>query len=112
MLGLGERARGMYDMANDHILLNADKMTHDTATHEVFHAATAKALDADPELRGLMDRLQSEMGEKGNSEEFLTRLMTDDKLQDQFKSAKISPELARDIGVLPNGSGLPCGRAR
>ena len=99
MLSLGERARGVYDPGADHILLNADKMTHDTALHEAFHAATTKALAADPELKSLMSRLQAEMGDKSDPEEFLTRLMTDNKLQDQFKSAKISPELARDIGI-------------
>ena len=99
MLKTGERARGVYDPDADHILLNADKMTHDTALHEAFHAATAKALAKDPELRDLMGRLQKEMGSAEDPEEFLTRLMTDNRLQDQFKATKISPELARDIGI-------------
>jgi hypothetical protein len=99
MLSLGEQARGLYDTGNDHILLNADKITPDTALHEAFHAATAKALAADPELQGLMGRLQDEMGVKGDSEEFLTRLMTEADMQAKFKSSKISPELARDIGI-------------
>jgi hypothetical protein len=92
-------ARGVYDPDGNHIFLNADKMTHDTALHEAFHGATAKALAKDPELRDLMRRLQQEMGVKDDPEEFLTRLMTDTELQNQFKSAKISPELARDIGI-------------
>jgi hypothetical protein len=99
MLSLGERARGLYDPVKNHVLLNADKMTHDTALHEAFHDATSKALNADPELKSLMGRLQAEMGVKDEPEEFLTRLMTDNKLQDQFKNTKISPELARDIGI-------------
>jgi hypothetical protein len=98
MLSLGERARGVADVDAGHVLLNADKMTHDTVLHEAFHMATAEGLK-DPELKSLMGRLQDEMGVKGDPEEFLTRLMTDNKQQDQFKGEKVSPELARDIGI-------------
>ena len=95
----GEKAHGLYDPYDDHVLLNADNVRPDTALHEAFHAATSRAFEKDPHLQGLMDRLQNEMGIKGESEEFLTRLMTEADMQARFKATKISPELARDIGI-------------
>lgn len=95
----GEKAHGLYDPYHDHVLLNADNVRPDTALHEAFHAATSRAFENDPHLQGLMDRLQKEMGIKGDSEEFLTRLMTEADMQARFKATKISPELAQAIGI-------------
>jgi hypothetical protein len=95
----GQGVHGLYDPSLDHILLNADNIRPDTALHEAFHAATAQAFEDHPELQELMDRLQNEMGVKGDSEEFLTRLMTEGKTQQQLKATRISPELARDIDI-------------
>ena len=118
MLRLGESAHGLYDPDANHILLNADRTLHGTALHEVFHAATTKALAADPELQNLMSRLHGELRDNLTSlgtidrtklqgvsnalrdpEEMLTELMTNENVQNLFKNSKISPELARDIGI-------------
>jgi hypothetical protein len=118
MLSTGERAHGVYDPVNDHILINDDHPLPGTLLHELFHAATAKALEASPDLRRLMERLHGELqnnltslGEVDRSrlqgvanalkdpEEMLTELMTNENVQNFFKNIKISDQLAKDIGI-------------
>src|SRR4029077_10332445 len=118
MLSLGAKAHGLYDPVHDHILINADHPLPGTMLHELFHAATAKALDKSPDLQALMDRLHGELREQLTSlgavdrsrlqgvanalkdpEEMLTELMTNENVQNFFRNAKISPELARDMGI-------------
>ena len=112
--------RGSYDTHNDQIFLNADRLNHDTPLHELFHAATMKAIRENPRLGNLMDRLFGEMKDAynrdtspvpietalkievaafKNSNEFLTYLMTHEKVQNYFKGFKISDRLAKDIGI-------------
>ena len=116
----GRPSQALYDPDFDHILINADRETlHDTPLHEVFHAATTKALEKDPELKGLVERLLDEALDKtkvrewpenipihevmpfleNGGEEFLTGLMTNEHVQAAVKAIKISPELARAIGM-------------
>jgi hypothetical protein len=117
MTDLGGPAYGLYDPDHDHILLNADYTQPDTMLHELFHAATTKALEKSPELKTLMERLRNEVATsdavrytpatlKGDikyalsdPEEFLAGLMTNPNVQKLLKGVKLSDELAKDIGV-------------
>ena len=106
---------GFYDPARDHIVMNAERQKGDTALHELFHAATTKALNDNPELRNLMNRLRNEVRANMGSfsladhakmsyalsdpEEFLTAMMTNPAVQKLLKGVKISEQLARDIGI-------------
>jgi hypothetical protein len=111
---LGIRARGYYDPAEDHIVLNANKLTGDTMLHEALHAATYHALEQDPRLNELMTRLRNEVDAAtpegipigreaeyalSDPHEFITQIMTNPDAQNLLKRTKISPELARDIGI-------------
>ena len=113
MMRLFGAARGVWDGKN--IYLNADRLNHDTALHEVFHAATAKAIMENLPLWRMMQRLRDEVEHRlpslteedrkiiqpalDDPEEFLTYMMTNDKVQDLLRGIKISDELARDIGI-------------
>lgn len=107
-------ALGAYDSHGDHILLNNDLPLRETVLHEAFHAAIGRMLNHDPELMRHVDRLRdevlaskeaqglsAEMREllKDDSEEFLTRLMTESKIQAILKKTKISRELAEEMGI-------------
>ena len=105
---------GLYDPNLDQIFIR-EGVRQDTALHEAFHAATTKALQDNPELQDLMDRLHNEvlmgMPEPSSEdyaklryalsdpEEFLTGLMTNPNVQKLLKGVKISEQLARDIGI-------------
>ena len=95
----GTPSYGMYDPENERIAINSDNFRPDTLLHEAYHAATAKGIDASPELQKLMGRLRDELGGKHDPEEFLTRLNTDPNLRAQMKGKMLSSELSRDIGV-------------
>ena len=115
MTKLGGPNYGFYDPVSDKIYLNNDYNKHDTALHEVFHAATAKALEKSPELKALMERLRNDVRANmplmdvqsrgkveyalSDPEEFLTGMMTNPEVQKLLKGVKISDELARDIGI-------------
>ena len=115
MTKLAGPAYGFYDPHSDKIYLNNDYNKHDTALHEVFHAATAKALEKSPELKDLMERLRNDVRAHmplmdvqsrgkveyalSDPEEFLTGMMTNPEVQKLLKGVKISDELARDIGI-------------
>jgi hypothetical protein len=114
---LGERAHGVYDADTHAIFLNSEHPRHDTALHEAFHAATARALlDSKPlhnlmtalhkELNSLVPKMQLTDAERheityalSDPEELLTGLMTERTVQDVFKRAKISPELAHRLEI-------------
>ena len=110
-----EKPEGLRTNTNSQIFFNADKLNHDTPLHEVFHDATNKAIRENPQLAKLMDRLREEMQTAydndtsripietaikietnafKNSKEFLTYMMTNEKVQDYFKGFKISDELS------------------
>lgn len=115
MMKAGGAARGYYDLDADHIMLNNEYLRHDTPLHEAFHAAVTKALAADKQLKALMGRLWVDTAAKlpemspaefkaveyafSDPEEFLTHLMTDDKVQNLLKGVKIGADLAKDIGI-------------
>ena len=99
---------GFYDPHADHIVLatfDGKVPNTDTALHEVFHAATAKALEADPHLRDMMKRLRDDVRANvgvGSSlqshaklsyalsdpEEFLTGMMTNPDVQRSTQGGK------------------------
>ena len=99
----GRSARGAYDTASNRILLNADHMTRDTLLHEAMHAGIARGMQ-DPELSALATRLYGEVRQTtghdlGDGDEAVTRLNTDPTLRAELKHGKISPALAKDIGL-------------
>ena len=115
MRQLGRPAYGMYDHVDDHVFMNAEKQRYDTAIHEMFHAATSRALDADPRLKALMENLRTEVAVKlpelapgefkklgyafSDPEEFLTHLMTNRDVQRLLQRVRISAGLANEIGI-------------
>jgi hypothetical protein len=115
MTKLGGPAYGFYDPVSDKIYINNDYLKHDTALHEVFHAATAKALEKSPELRDLMERLRNDVRANmplmdiqsrakvqyalSDPEEFLTGMMTNPDVQRLLRGVKISDDLAQAIGI-------------
>jgi hypothetical protein len=116
MVRVGGPSYGLYDPMDDHILLNDDYTKPDTMLHELFHAATTRALDADPHLGALMARLRNDVRANmpeyldaqsrgkleyalSDPEEFLTGMMTNPDVQRLLKSVKISDELAREINM-------------
>ena len=92
-------------------------MSDDTPLHEAFHAATVSAINKNPDLRRMMERLRietlmskevSNLNAKDraeidyyftNHEEFLTGMMTNPKMQELLKGVKISKELAEALGI-------------
>jgi hypothetical protein len=110
----GRSSLGAYDNHDDVILINRDHSSGDTPLHEVFHAATSKAIRKNPELRDQMERLRVEVVKGntllkadakrfsyylGNAEEFLTGMMTHPEFQNLLKGVRISDQLAKDIGI-------------
>ena len=120
MENIAGKAHGFYDPVHDHVVLNADtignKKFRDTALHEAFHAATHNAIEADPELKSLLERLHKELNDEllapawkemspdikyalSDPHELLTGLMTNPRVQDLLKGVRISDALAKDLGV-------------
>lgn len=117
MQKIGGNAYGLYDTHDNVIYLNNDHLSHDTALHETFHAATSAAVNKDPHLKDLMTRLWQEVRASdeldampsamqrlikyplSSPEEFLTGMMTEPAVQQLLRRVKISDELAHDIGI-------------
>ena len=122
---LGRSFRGVYRSGeNSHIILNSDKMSHDTALHEGFHAATLKGitenrqlaaslrtmrymlekyLDRNPELEEQLNnddagRLQHALKDDRGIE-MMTYLMTNEGMQNLFKGARLTEAEAKDFGI-------------
>ena len=113
-LGPAGNIYGKYDTKLDRIYLNTDldpKGERASIFHEAFHAATIKGIFETKGLGVLVARLWREADPvsakdvtKGedilrHSIEWLTYFMTNKDVMEGFKSAKISPELAKDIGI-------------
>ncbi len=106
------------------ILINSDFPKHDTVFHEAFHNATLKGIRADPVLAGLLRQVHGVMSrfilanphaldeldghgksrvqaalDDHSGEEMITYMMTNEHVQNAFKMATISPELAGKLGV-------------
>jgi hypothetical protein len=97
------------------ILLNADHMSSDTPLHEAFHGATEIAIQKNPGLSKLMERLRIEVLKNlpdlktaernqigyylSSRKEFLTGMMTNPRMQELLKGVRISEQLAKDIGI-------------
>ena len=115
----GKGVRGLYteDVHGEPVIFLAEGADQQSAIHEALHAATARAFDNSPEFQELMRRLHEEvLGSDeyddlsgvdqlsisypmSNPEEFLVGMMTNPKVQRLLKQVKISPELARAIGI-------------
>lgn len=122
----GSPTSGYYDTADHHIVLRADlprEMQEHTILHEAVHAATAQAITTDKHLRGLVERIMAEVeaghgfdtvrevpysdvasplaGHYGmeNAHEFLAEAMSNTAFQKKLSGIRISPELARDLGL-------------
>jgi hypothetical protein len=112
--------RGFFNVKRgqeDYIALHKDLMEPDTAFHEAFHAATAKAIAASKQLTDHLSNLKEEVRAHlntlpkevwdtpglrnafANVHEFLTYMMTKPHIQDILKGIKISDKLAKDIGM-------------
>lgn len=115
---------GFYDPHPDydHIVINTGKERPETVFHELFHAATTIAINRDPTLSAMIERLRAEaLAYYGNptgvnailknkdwdqiaygfkdNHEFLTHLMTSPVFQDALKKMKISDKLASDLSM-------------
>ena len=118
---IGEGADGFYNSVHNHIMLNMEipdeRITH-TLVHEVFHAATKHALDNDPHLAELSQKLYKEvkgatfafMNRPGDIQhelrygltsplELLTEISSNPVWQDTLKKFPISQELARELDM-------------
>lgn len=117
---------GFYDTADNHIVMRVDtprEAQAHTILHESVHAATKVALDREPAMRTLLQRIIDEVrGAFGddplratdysdrvaplrehygmsNPEEFLAEAMSNGAFQRKMMESRISAELARDLGL-------------
>lgn len=123
---LGHSYRGVYrsQLNEPYIVINSDKMSHDTALHEGFHAATLRGIIENPKLAsalaGIRDtlekytrdhpvlvnnlnvddqvRLQAALKDKRGIE-MMTYLMTNEGIQKLFKIAKVSETEAKSLDI-------------
>jgi hypothetical protein len=110
---------GFYDPNLDHIMIRDGRHAADTVAHEVFHAATNKAVFKDAALRNSIQRLMDEIKPQldavrsdltpaelsrfnyamRNEDEFITGIMTNPDVQNAAKHMRISPELAEHLQI-------------
>lgn len=105
LLPAGKNADGLYDSKLGHIILDVERnpeAARTTLFHEAFHAATVAGLHKVPDLLFNLTKLWKEVdGAKLHASpiEWLTEVMTDKAALEQFKTARISQESAKQFGV-------------
>lgn len=105
LLPPGKDVDGLYDPKMDHIILDTDRNPEAASTtvfHEAFHAATVQGIHKVKDLMFNLTKLWKEVDggrTSANPIEWLTYFMTDKAIQEQYKTLKISPELAKALDI-------------